>query len=254
MQVRDGPAAVRGDALRHDATGFGREGGGGGAPSQKTCRPPQLDPLAEGRIRATDCSSPLRRPGRRSSCSSPAALGARVSACASKARRTTDLRRLAEPRFEAGANALDALDAASARGEFFYEVKQLSFGPYVDQIGRYPADALERLGVQGQRRRRRPSAPTRSTLKEGDACSGTGPSSAPTGGPKTLSAAAAEGLLPVLAAGRRRQARDRAAGAVLLVDGRACGRRGGAACPGAHKGLVRATLAGAVRSNAVSLT
>ena len=45
MQIRDGPAAVRGDALRHDATGpclrgRGREGGGGGAPSQKTCRPP----------------------------------------------------------------------------------------------------------------------------------------------------------------------------------------------------------------------
>ena len=38
MQVRHGPAAVRGDAPRHDVTGFGREGGEEGAPSQKTCR------------------------------------------------------------------------------------------------------------------------------------------------------------------------------------------------------------------------
>src|SRR2546423_8882594 len=42
VQVRHGPAAVRGDALRHDATGpQGWEGGGGGAPSPKTRRPPR---------------------------------------------------------------------------------------------------------------------------------------------------------------------------------------------------------------------
>ena len=36
------------------------------------------------------------------------------------------------------ANALDALEAASLAGEFYYHVTQASFGQYVDQIGRYP--------------------------------------------------------------------------------------------------------------------
>ena len=40
MQVRDGPAAVRGDALRHDATGpRGREGGGRGSPESEDLPP-----------------------------------------------------------------------------------------------------------------------------------------------------------------------------------------------------------------------
>src|SRR5207249_5051658 len=36
-------------------------------------------------------------------------------------------------------NALDALESASALGEFFYHVTAASFGPYVDQVGRYAA-------------------------------------------------------------------------------------------------------------------
>ena len=36
-------------------------------------------------------------------------------------------------------NALDALEAASNAGEFYYPLTQTSFGPYVDQIGRNPA-------------------------------------------------------------------------------------------------------------------
>ena len=35
-------------------------------------------------------------------------------------------------------NALAALDVASALGEFYVQVTQASFGPYVSQIGRYP--------------------------------------------------------------------------------------------------------------------
>ena len=34
-------------------------------------------------------------------------------------------------------NALDALEQASLLGEFYYHVTQTSFGPYVDQVGRY---------------------------------------------------------------------------------------------------------------------
>ena len=42
-----------------------------------------------------------------------------------------------------------------------------------------------------------------------------------------------------------------AAGAVLRVDGRRIRTRSGRACVGRHRGLVRATLTGAVRSNAL---
>ena len=35
-------------------------------------------------------------------------------------------------------NALVALDVASTLGEFYVQVTQSSFGPYVSQIGRYP--------------------------------------------------------------------------------------------------------------------
>jgi hypothetical protein len=46
-----------------------------------------------------------------------------------------------EPTLNVQANALDALESASLAGEFFYHVTQFSFGPLVDQIGRYPGDA-----------------------------------------------------------------------------------------------------------------
>ena len=35
-------------------------------------------------------------------------------------------------------NALDALEQASILGEFYYHVTVTGFGPFVDQIGRYP--------------------------------------------------------------------------------------------------------------------
>jgi hypothetical protein len=45
----------------------------------------------------------------------------------------------ADPTLNVKANALDALEAASLAGEFYYHVAVTAFGPYVDQIGRYPA-------------------------------------------------------------------------------------------------------------------
>src|SRR6185295_20138057 len=46
-----------------------------------------------------------------------------------------------EPTLNVDANALDALESASFAGEFFYHVTQTSFGPFVDQIGRYAGSA-----------------------------------------------------------------------------------------------------------------
>ena len=179
----------------------------------------------------------------------PAALGARVSVRVEG--KTTTIYGAAEPRFEAGANAMDALEAASARGEFFYEVKQLSFGPYVSRIGRYPADASSGwvFKVNGASP---PVGADKVTLNEGDRVLWYWAEFGPTGGPKTLLLQRRpKGCYRVLAqddAGKSVPASS----AVLLVDGRRVRTRGGSACPGTHKGLVRATLAGAVRSNAVA--
>jgi hypothetical protein len=179
----------------------------------------------------------------------PASLGARVSVRVEG--KTMTIYGASEPRFEAGANAMDALEAASARGEFFYEVKQLSFGPYVSRIGRYPADASSGwvFKVNGVSP---PVGADKVTLNEGDRVLWYWAEFGPTGGPKTLLLQRRpKGCYRVLAqddAGKSTPA----SGAVLLVDGRRVRTRGGSACPGAHKGLVRATLAGAVRSNVVA--
>jgi len=179
----------------------------------------------------------------------PAALGARVSVRVEG--KTTTIFGASEPRFEAGANALDALEAASARGEFFYELKQLSFGPYVSRIGRYPADASSGwvFKVNGTSP---PVGADKVTLKDGDRVLWYWATFGDAGGPKTLLLQRrAKGCYRVLAqddAGKSTPAQ----GAALLVDGRRVRTRGGSACPGVHKGLVRATLAGAVRSNALS--
>jgi hypothetical protein len=179
----------------------------------------------------------------------PAALGARVSVRVEG--KTTTIFGASEPRFEAGANALDALEAASARSEFFYELKQLSFGPYVSRIGRYPADASSGwvFKVNGVSP---PVGADKVTLKEGDRVLWYWATFGDAGGPKTLLLQRrAKGCYRVLAqddAGKSTPAQ----GAALLVDGRRVRTRGGSACPGVHKGLVRATLAGTVRSNALS--
>jgi hypothetical protein len=67
----------------------------------------------------------------------PAALAARVHVRVEG--KTQTIFGTTEPTLNVKANALDALDAASLAGEFYYHVALTAFGPYVDQIGRYPA-------------------------------------------------------------------------------------------------------------------
>ncbi|HKH31556.1 MAG TPA: DUF4430 domain-containing protein [Gaiellaceae bacterium] len=178
----------------------------------------------------------------------PSALGVRVSVRVEG--KTTTIFGASEPRFEAGSNALQALDAASARAEFYYDVAQTSFGPYISQIGRYPADASSGwvFKVNGASP---PVGADKVTLNDGDRVLWYWATFGPTGGPKTLLLQRRpNGCYRVLSeddAGKT----SAAAGAVLVVDRRRVRTRGGSACPGAHHGLVRATLAGAVRSNAV---
>jgi hypothetical protein len=157
----------------------------------------------------------------------------------------------AEPTLSVTANALDALEAASLAGEFYYHVTTTGFGPYVDQIGRYPADGSSGwvFKVNGVSP---PVGADAVVLKTGDRVLWYWATFGSSGGPKTLELRRAKrGCYRVLAqddTGKTSPAR----GAVLRVDGRSVRTRAGSGCVGAHRGLVRATLTGAVRSNALA--
>ena len=157
----------------------------------------------------------------------------------------------AEPSLTVKANALDALDAASIAGEFYYHVTTTSFGPYVDQVGRYLAGAstgwvFKVNGISP------PVGADAVEVKDGDRVLWYWATFGPAGGPPTLAlrAGVKRWCYRVVAqddAGKTRAAR----GARLHVDGRSVVARGGSACVGRHRGLVTATLKGAVRSNAL---
>jgi Domain of unknown function (DUF4430) len=157
----------------------------------------------------------------------------------------------AEPSLSVTANALDALDAASLAGEFYYHVTTTGFGPYVDQIGRYPAGGSSGwvFKVNGISP---PVGADAVVLKPGDRVLWYYATFGPNGGPPTLLLRhAARNCYRVVAqddTGKTTPAR----GAVLHVGSRAVRTRAGSACVGRHRGLVRATMAGAVRSNALA--
>ncbi len=155
-----------------------------------------------------------------------------------------------EPTLTVKANALDALDSASLAGEFYYHVATTSFGPYVDQIGRYLAAGSNGwvFKVNGVSP---PVGADKVTLKDGDRVLWYWATFGPSGGPPTL----------VLRAGKRNCYRvlsqddngktTAARGARLHVDGRSVRAATGSACVGKHRSLVTATLKGAVKSNAL---
>ena len=153
-----------------------------------------------------------------------------------------------QPRARA-ATALEALEVASVAGEFHYRVQQTGFGPYVDQIGRYPAEAASGwvFKVNG-------ASPAvgadKAELKTGDVVLWYWATFTEAGGPRTLELRSEAGCYRVFAqddAGKEL----RAPGAVLRVDGRALRGSWGGTCIGKHRGLVRAYAPGAVRSNAL---
>jgi hypothetical protein len=155
----------------------------------------------------------------------------------------------AEPRVSA-ANALTALDAASFRGEFYYHLTTTTFGPYVDQIGRYGAGGANGwvFKVNGVSP---PVGADQVELHDGDRVLWYWATFGPTGGPPTLQLSrTARNCYRVVSENDAGVDRP-AAGAVLSVGSRRVRTTGGRACVGKHAGLVRATLAGAVRSNAL---
>jgi hypothetical protein len=178
----------------------------------------------------------------------PAALAARATVRV-EGRTTTIFGALQTP-FEAGANAMQALDAASLRGEFYFHVATTSFGSYVDQIGRHPAAGTSgwTFKVNGV------SAPVGADqvqLRDGDRVLWYWATFGPSGGPPTLLLIRRGRNCYRVVAENDAGADATATGAVLQVDGRRVRTRSGRACVGRHLGLVRATLPGAVRSNAL---
>ena len=156
-----------------------------------------------------------------------------------------------EPTLTVSTNALDALESASVAGEFYYHVATSAFGPYVDQVGRYLAAGSNGwvFKVNGVSP---PIGADRVALKDGDRVLWYWATFGPRGGPPTLvlRAGAKRGCYRVLSQddnGKTTAARR----ARLHVGSRSVLARSGSACVGAHRGLVTATLKGAVRSNAV---
>jgi hypothetical protein len=149
-------------------------------------------------------------------------------------------------------NALDALESASVLGEFYYHLTPTSFGPYIDQVGRYPAVGqtgwvFKLNGVSP------PVGANEARLKDGDTVLWYWAQFGAAGGPKTLVLQRRARCYTVLQqddAG----ATSRANGAELQIGSkRTVPTRNGRACIGPHKGLlVRGLLGGAVRSNALA--
>jgi hypothetical protein len=165
--------------------------------------------------------------------------------------KTTTIFGALQPTLEAGTNPLTALDAASLADEFYYHVTVTGFGPFVDQIGRYPGEGFSGWSykVNGVSP---PVGADQATIKTGDTVLWYWSTFTPQGGSPTLllKRRAARNCYSVLSQNDLGQATP-ASGATLLVDGRRVSVRSGRGCVGRHRGLVRAIAAQAVRSNAL---
>ena len=153
------------------------------------------------------------------------------------------------------ATALDALEQASLLGELYYHVTTTGFGPYVDQIGRYPASASSGWVFKVDNVSP-PVGADKVTLKDADDVLWYYADFSPAGGPPTLVLKpAAAGCYAVQAYDDAGQPTTAVTNLVLHVGSKRTvpATLNGNVCPGAHKGLlVRATADGAIRSNALA--
>ena len=146
--------------------------------------------------------------------------------------------------------ALGALEAASRKGEFFYRLRSLSFGLFVDRIGRYPSGGSSGwvYKVNGVSP---PVGAADYVLEDGDRVLWYFAKFGPSGGPKTLELeGASNGCFQAVARddkGRATKARD----VVFVVDGRPIRSRSGEICPAARWRALRATKPGSIRSELV---
>ena len=146
--------------------------------------------------------------------------------------------------------ALGALEAASRKGEFYYRIKEFAFGPFVDRIGR-----RESAGTSGWVYKVNGVSPPVGAdayvLKPGDRVLWYWATFGPAGGPPTLDLVRVRRVCfraySVDDNGRRTRARD----VVFRIDGRRVPSASGAICPQGHWHGIRATKAGAIRSEAL---
>ena len=179
----------------------------------------------------------------------PAAFAARVHVRVEG--KTTTIFGAPEPFVAPAASPLEALEDASVLGEFFYSVKVFSFGPFVDQIGRYASSEtggwlFKVNGASPQ------VGADKVQLADGDRVLWFWSSFSASGtGEKTLLLTRRSRNCYRVFAQDDAGARTAPVGASLRVDGRTKAAPGGAACVGKHRGLVRALAPGVVRSNAL---
>jgi Domain of unknown function (DUF4430) len=155
------------------------------------------------------------------------------------------------PLLDGGANALTALDAASSSGEFYYHVTRFAFGPFVDEIGRYPASASSGwvFKVNGVSP---PVGADQVQLKDGDVVLWYWADFGAGGGPPTLLLSRAGRCYSVAAQDDNGKSTPATRAVLHVGSRRTVATRAGRACIGRHSGLlVRATMEGAVRSNAL---
>jgi hypothetical protein len=156
-----------------------------------------------------------------------------------------------EPTLQGG-NALEAIESASLAGELYYHVTTTSFGPYVDQVGRYGGSASSGwvFKVNGVSP---PVGADKVQLKDGDTVLWYYADFGPTGGPPTLLVKKAGANCYTVVAQDDNGKTVSQAGVVLHVGSKRTVKvTTGKACIGPHPGaLVRATATGAVRSNAL---
>lgn len=149
-----------------------------------------------------------------------------------------------------GSNALQALESASLAGELYYHVTTLSFGPYVDQVGRYGGSSTSGwvFKVNGASP---PVGADQVQLADGDTVLWYYATFGPAGGPPTLTLKpAGKSCYSVVA--QDDAGKPVGVAAVLVVDSRRVPASGGKTCVGPHRGLVRAVAPGAIRSNALA--
>jgi hypothetical protein len=155
-----------------------------------------------------------------------------------------------EPTLTVPANALDALEAASLAGEFYYHVQTTSFGPYVDQIGRYPAGGssgwiFKINGIVP------PVGADKVTLHDGDTVVWYYATFSGAAGPLTLEVETSivHGKRCFYATGRNDAGRSaRVKGVVFTLNGRRVASAGGVVCTRLARYSIRVTKTGAIRS------
>jgi hypothetical protein len=159
-----------------------------------------------------------------------------------------------EPTLNVKANALDALESASSAGEFFYHVTQSAFGPYVDQVGRYPAGGSNGwvFKVNGISP---PVGADQIALKDGDTvlwyfATFTGPAGPPT---LEVETSIVKGKRCFFATGRNDAGHaSRVRNVVFTLNSRRVSSATGVVCTKRGRYAVRVSKAGAVQSRTYS--